>query len=134
MLDNNLVKGFKVNINTPEPDCVACTEAKQFVEPFDQHIAKETKPRDLTHIDVWGKYAIPSINGNQYFLLMVDDSCRFNTTEFMKTKKEAAEKVQEYLAKLISHGRKPKAIRIDRRKEFLDVSSWCQKHVLYYFR
>ena len=113
-----MVNGFNVNIRTPKPDCIACTEAKQTVEPFDQHTEKETEPGDLTHIDVWGKYSTTSINGNQYFLLMVDDSCQFNTTEFMKTKKQAAEKVREYLAKLISHGMKPKAIRIDRGKNF----------------
>lgn len=127
ILDKNLVEGFNVNINTPKPDCVACTEAKQTVEPFDQHSEKETEPGDLTHIDLWGKYDITSINGNQYFLLMVDDSSRFITTEFLRDKGRAAEKVKEYLAKLISHNRKPKAIRLDRGKEFLNVSSWCQE-------
>jgi Reverse transcriptase (RNA-dependent DNA polymerase)/gag-polypeptide of LTR copia-type/Integrase core domain/GAG-pre-integrase domain len=127
ILDKNLVEGFNVNTRTPKPDCVACTEAKQSVEPFDQHTEKETEPGDLTHIDLWGKYDTVSINGNQYYLLMVDDSSRFNTTDFLKEKKKAAEKVIEYLAKLISHGRKPKAIRIDRGKEFLNVSSWCQE-------
>ena len=45
----------------------------------------------------------------------------------MRDKSKAAEKVKEYLAKLISHDRKPKAIHLDRGKEFLNVTSWCQE-------
>ena len=127
MLDKNLVEGFNVNTHTLKPDCVACTEAKQSVEPYGQHNEKTTEPGELTHIDLWGKYDTTSINGNQYFLLMVDDSSRFITTEFLKDKSRAAEKVKEYLAKLISHDKKPKAIRLDRGKEFLNVSTWCQE-------
>ena len=127
MLDKNLVKGFNVDINSPKPDCIACTEAKQSVEPFDEPSQRETEPGDLTHIDLWGKYDTTSINGNRYFLLMVDDSTRFITTEFIKEKKEAAQKVKNYLIKLISHNKKPKAIRLDRGKEFLNVTAWCQE-------
>jgi hypothetical protein len=128
MLDNNMVNGFNVDTHTPKPDCIACTEAKQTVEPFGKHTDKETELGDLTHIDLWGKYGIMSINGNQYFLLMVDDASRYNTTEFIKDKKAAAQKVCEYLAKLISHGKKPKAVRLDRGKKFLDITKWCQEH------
>ena len=37
------------------------------------------------------------------------------------------QKVKNYLAQLISHNRKPKAIRIDRGKEFTNKSltEWC---------
>ena len=106
---------------------VACAEAKQAIEPFDRHTNKETEPGDLTHLDLWGKYDTTSINGNRYFLLMVDDSSCYITMEFLKDKGGAAEKVKQYLAKLISHNRKPKDIRLDGGKEFLNVSSWCQE-------
>ena len=129
MLDKNLVKGFNVNTRTDKPDCIACTEAKQSVEPYDQHTENETEPGDLTHMDLWGKYDTASINGNRYYLLMVDDSSRYVTTEFLKEKSDAAQKVKDYLAHLISHERKPKAIRIDRGKEFLNrnLTTWCQE-------
>ena len=127
MLDKNLVNGFNVNTCTSKPDCIACTEAKQSVEPFDQHSQRESDPGDLTHMDLWGKYDTASIHGNHYYLLMVDDSSRYITMEFLKKKSEAAQKVKDYLAKLISHDRKPKAIRIDRGKEFLNevLTAWC---------
>ena len=129
MLDKNLVEGFKVDKNSPKPDCVACTEAKQSVEPFEKDSERETEPGDLTHIDLWGKYDTASINGNHYYLLIVDDSARYISTEFLKKKNDATQKVKNYLMQLISHNRKPKAICIDRSKEFLniDLTDWCQE-------
>jgi transposase InsO family protein len=58
---------------------------------------------------------------------MVDDSSRYITMEFLKKKSNAAQKVKDYLAKLISHNRKPKAICINRGKEFLNevLTAWC---------
>ena len=118
-----------MNTHTSKPDCIACTEAKQFVEPYGQvNHEKTTKPGDLTHIDVWGKYDTVSIHCNQYFLLMVDDASQYVTTEFLKEKKEDATKVKKYLAKLISHNKKPKANHIVWGKEFLNVMTWCQEN------
>ena len=61
---------------------------------------------------------------------MIDDSARYITTEFLRKKSDAAQKVKNYLAQLISHHRKPKAIRIDHGKEFLNknLTDWCQEH------
>jgi len=116
-------------MSTPKADCLACTEAKQSVKPFDQHSERNTEPGDLTHIDLWGKYDTTSINSNHYYILFVDDSGRYVTTEFLKEKSDAAQKVKNYLTKLISHDRKPKAICIDRGKEFINknLMDWCSE-------
>ena len=89
-----------MSINTPKPDCVACTEAKKTVEFFDKHSKRDTEPGDLTHINLWGKYDTVSINGNQYFLLMVDDSSRFITIEFLRDKSKAAKRSKNTLPNL----------------------------------
>jgi hypothetical protein len=85
---------------------------------------------ELTHIDLWGKYDIASINGNHYFILLVDDSEWYITTNFLKRKIEAAKKVKEYLAYLKAQGKNLKAIRIDHGKEFVneELDSWCCEH------
>jgi hypothetical protein len=128
LLDHNMVDGFNVDTHTPKPDCVTCTEAKQHVEPFPKSTDRTTEPGELTHIDLWGKYAIRSINGNQYYLLFVDNSKRYITVEFLKEKSEAAQEVINYLAHLITQGRRPKAIQIDRGKEFVNekLTQWCK--------
>ena len=63
-----------------------CTEAKQHVEPFPKAVNQSTAPGELTHIDLWGKYIVKSINGNQYYLLFVDDAKCYITISFLKEK------------------------------------------------
>ena len=82
----------------------------------------------MTHIDVWGKYNIASINGHQYFLLLIDDATWYTTVNFMKTKDEATAKVKHYLAYLKTHEKPPQVIHTDCGTEFLNenLCSWCQ--------
>jgi hypothetical protein len=129
LLDLDLVEGFSVDTRTPKPDCVTCTEAKQTEEPFKKSMNQKTEPGKLTHIDLWGKYDVQSINGNQYYLLFMDDSARYATAEYLKQKSDAVQKVIEYLVHLKTQERAPKAIRIDCSKEFVNetLQSWCHQ-------
>jgi hypothetical protein len=104
ILDGKMVDGFDVDDQTDKPDCVACTEAKQHVESFPKTATRQTEPGELTHIDLWGKYAIRSIHGNQYFLLFVDDAKGYITVECLKEKSDTAQQVINYLAHLIAQG------------------------------
>jgi len=127
LLDENLVKGLVVDTQSPKPDCTACTEAKQSEKLFSVSTRRTTRLEELTHIDVWGKYDVASINGHQYFVLMVDDATYHITVEFLKTKDQAAQKVKDYLTYLKMHEKMPCAIRTDRGQEFLNkyLTSWC---------
>ena len=129
LLDNNMVEGLEININTPKPDCVACTEAKQNVELFPKINNRKTQTGDLTHIDLWGKYSIKSINGNHYYVVMVDDAQRYISVEFLKEKNQAAQAVMNYLTYLKVQGKMPKAIQIDRGREFVNekLERWCKE-------
>jgi hypothetical protein len=73
LLNGNMVEGFDVDINSPKPDCIACTEAKQHIKPFPKAIKRSTKPGELTHIDLWGKYAVNSINITSQWWTMPND-------------------------------------------------------------
>ena len=88
---DNMVDGFTVDLNSSMPNCVACTEAKQTVEPYSKHHERHTEPGELTHIDLWGKYEVTSINGHQYYIVLVDDASRFVTVDFLKGKDQAAQ-------------------------------------------
>lgn len=125
-----MVDGFIVDKDSPKLNCVACTEAKQHIEPFSKSSIRNPQPGELMHIDLWGKYAIRSINGNQYYLLFVDDAKRFATVECVKKKSDAAQLVINYLTHLKTHGRIPKGIQIDNEKEFVNekLESWCKEH------
>jgi hypothetical protein len=86
LLDHQLIKGMEVNMHSPMPNCVACTEAKHSKSPYGPPLPHQTKPGKLTHMDLWGKYHIASIHGNYYYLLMVDDASQHITIKFLKAK------------------------------------------------
>ena len=109
----NLVEGLVVDVNTPKPDCIACVEVKVTVAPFGPASHMQRKKGKLTHIDLWGKYDITSINGSRYYLLMVNDGTQFIIVKFLKLKSQAAEKVIKYMANLKARDIKPCAIRMD---------------------
>ena len=76
------------------------------------------KPGKLTHIDVWGKFPVTSIDGYQYYLAFVDDYSRYTTIEGMKNKSDAMAKVKNYITYLRNRGMIPKAVRFDEGGEF----------------
>ena len=132
LIDLKMVDGFTVDEDSIKPDCEICTQAKQSVKPFDGVPSRNTKPGELTHIDLWGKYDIASINKNQYYILFVNDATRYITVRFLKRKTEAVQQVQNYLENLKTHSKPPKAIKIDRGKEFLNepLSTWLNERGL----
>jgi len=115
-------------MNSPKLDCVACTEAKLSEAPYGPASGHQTKPGELTHMDLWGKYNVESIHGNQYYLLMVDDAVHYITVEFLKTKDQAAQKIMNYMTHLKTRGKTPCAIHADRGTEFVNetLKNWCQ--------
>ena len=60
----DLVEGFHVNQKSQKPDCMTCTEAKMTELPYPKSQRRYETPGILTHMDVWGKYDITSINGH----------------------------------------------------------------------
>ena len=127
---DKLVDGYMVDEDTSMLACESCTEAKQSVKPFPketEHVQK--KKGELTHIDLWGKYDIASINGKQYYLLLVDDATRYVTVYFLKAKHEASQLVKNYLAYLHIRGILTHSIRVDRGTKFINknLQEWCHE-------
>jgi hypothetical protein len=127
VVKNNIVEGFKPDLKSPKPDCIPCVAAKMSHKPFPATATRTTKLRQLTHIDLWGKYPVNSIQGHQYYILFVDDYSRHVKVEFLKAKSEAQQRVQEYLAYHIARNNTPLAIRVDRGTEFINetTKTWC---------
>jgi len=70
-------------------------------------------PRELMHVNVWGKYKVASINGHLYYLLLVDDALHYVTVQFLKSKDQAVQKIMNYIMHLSIQGKMPKAIQMD---------------------
>ena len=93
-----------------------------------------TRPGQLTHLDLWGKYDVASIHSNHYYLLLVDDATCYVTVEFLKTKSKAMQKIIEYLIHLKALGHTPHAIRMDRGTEFVKdkLRDWCRSQGVHF--
>ena len=49
LLDGKMVDRFIVHKDSPKPDCIACTEAKQYVKLFLKSSIRKTDASELTH-------------------------------------------------------------------------------------
>ena len=115
-----------MDMKSPKLDCIPCIEAKLFKAPYDPASGAETKIGELTHVDLWGKYDIKSIHGNQYYLLLIDDTTRHITIEFLRKKNQATQKVKDYIMYLKARCASPYAICLDHSTEFVneDLQTW----------
>jgi len=129
-----MVDGFSVDLSSPQPDCVACTEAKMTVSPYGPTTKCHTKVGELTHVDLWGKYEKASIHGNYYYLLLVDNASRYVTVEFLKTKTQAVQRIKDYMTHLSASGKSPCAIQMDHGTEFVkeELRTWCHSKGIRY--
>jgi GAG-pre-integrase domain len=91
--EKNLVSRFTPELRSPKPDCGPCTQAKLAHKPFPSTAMRTNTIGILTHIDLWGKYQIQSIHGNQYYILFVDDYTRYVTVQFLKGKNQAVQHI-----------------------------------------
>ena len=100
-LSKRLVTGMMVNENNPlKFNCDACTQAKQTWAPFPcQSESRAEQLGDLTHTDLW-ECRTTGIHGVRYFISFIDDCSRCIAVEFLKTKDQAFEKFQNYVAYL----------------------------------
>lgn len=121
LLDKNLVTGLQIDAQSPRYDCKACVQAKQHVTPSPKTSMQIcTKPGELTHTDLWGKYPVQSIHGNQYFHSFVDDTSRRPSITFLKQKDETAQAIKDYVTYLKARGMHPNAFQCNQGAEFLN--------------
>ena len=50
--DQDLVDGFDVDMQTPKPNCIVCTEGKLAIKPFDKQASHVKEVGQLTYIDL----------------------------------------------------------------------------------
>jgi len=120
LFNKQLVTGFHIDCESTFSDCIAYTKAKQSVILFNKTAGHDTELGELTHIDIWGKYSVSSINSFQYYLLMVVNASCYITVKFLKSKDQATQKLKNYFTHLQIQRKTPKAICIDHRCEFVN--------------
>ena len=85
----NLVKGLPT-IHKQEELCSSCVTSKQARKSFPPSAEyRASKPLELIHGDLCGPFALETLGGNKYFLLLVDDCTRMLWVSLLKQRLEA---------------------------------------------
>jgi hypothetical protein len=84
---------------------------------------------ELTHLDMWGKFPVESIEKTHYFLGLIDDHTQYVTIEGLFQKQDTVRKVKDYITSLKTHGKNLCTIHCDEGSEFLtgDLIDWLKQ-------
>lgn len=74
--------------------CETCHLAKHKRNPFFVSVSRANVVFELIHTDIWGPFHVCSMNGEFYFLTIVDDFSKFTWIHLMKQKSEARQKLK----------------------------------------
>jgi hypothetical protein len=101
--------------------------AKQSRLPFGTSTISSTKPFDIIHCDIWGRYRHSSISGANYFLTIVDDYTRFTWIFLMRHKTEAQPILKHFFSYVFTQFEsRIKTFRSDNGGEFISLRSFFQ--------
>ncbi|RVW95625.1 Retrovirus-related Pol polyprotein from transposon TNT 1-94 [Vitis vinifera] len=105
--------------------CPICPLAKQSRLPFGTSAISSTKPFEIIHCEIWGRYRHPSLFGAHYFLTIVDDYTRFTWIFLMRHKDEAQSLLKRFFSYVFTQFEfRIKTFRSDNGREFTSLRSF----------
>ncbi|KAG7582883.1 Retrotransposon Copia-like N-terminal [Arabidopsis suecica] len=113
--------------------CSICQKAKQKRLPFPSKNNMAASVFDLIHIDTWGPFRTPTVEGYRYFLTIVDDYSRATWVYLMKTKSEVLQILPGFLAMVETQFKTcVKAVRSDNAPELKFETLFKEKGIISY--
>eukprot|EP00253_Pinus_taeda_P025320 PITA_25320 len=126
------VHGLKHNLLSVSHMCDHGTEfGKQTRTNFPEKEGSASSPLELVHIDVCGPFRTRSPQGEEYFILFIDDFSRMVWLGLMKHKDEAIDKLKSFKALAENESdHKIKCLKSDRGGEFTsnEFFDFCEEH------
>uniref|UniRef100_A0A2N9G6D1 Integrase catalytic domain-containing protein n=1 Tax=Fagus sylvatica TaxID=28930 RepID=A0A2N9G6D1_FAGSY len=99
--------------------CTVCPLAKQKRLPFPNNNHVSSIAFDILHVDIWGPYHMPTVEGYKYFLTLVDDCTRTTWVYLMKSKSETRPLLISFITMIQTQfGSHVKHVRSDNDQEF----------------
>ena len=121
-----------ISCNNKTFGCSIYPLAKQRRLSFLTSVSHSSACFDLIHVDIWGPYSTPSLNGSRYFLTLVDDYSRCTWVFLMKYKSEASSLIQSLYNLILTQFKLPiKVIRSDNGPEFSLNSFYASKGIMH---
>ena len=115
----SIVPGIVPCNNNKTFDCIVSPLGKQKRLPFDCSTRISNFCIDLVHVDIWGPYSTPSLNGSRYFLSIVDDFSRCTWVFLMSHKSDASGLLHSFYNLVVNQFHTTiKIIRFDNGLEF----------------
>lgn len=115
LTEKGLAKGIVIKECNKDDICECCMKGKMAKKSFPKESENKTeKPLDLIHTDVCGPLQTKTPANKRYILTFIDDY-------LLETKDQAAMFIKNYVELTkTQHGNKPKIIRSDRGKEYVN--------------
>ena len=112
--------------------CTVCPLAKQTKLPFPNNNHLSLKSFDLLHIDIWGPYHIPTVEGYRYFLTLVDDCTRTTWIYLMRSKSDTRPLLTSFITMIHTQFHTViKQIRSDYGQEFHMPDFYASKGIIH---
>ena len=118
---------------------VTCNKIDYFVYPlakqkrnrFSLHVRNTVCPFELIHMDVWGPFATPTLDGHRYFLTIVDDFSRVTWVYLLRSKSDVSTIVPSFYRMVLAQfNQKIKVRRTDNGSEFF-LTKFYDDHGIY---
>ncbi|CAN1266026.1 Retrovirus-related Pol polyprotein from transposon TNT 1-94 [Linum perenne] len=112
--------------------CRVCPLAKQQRLQFHCSSSQAVDTFDLIHVDIWGPYSTPTLNGDRYFLTIVDDRSRFTWVSLMKSKSDARKLLMDFCVMVkVQFHKLIKVVRSDNGLEFNMPEFYSSKGIIH---
>ncbi|XP_061354958.1 uncharacterized protein LOC133299505 [Gastrolobium bilobum] len=109
-----------VSCNKNGTVCDVCHLAKQRKLPYGSSTSNSSKVFELVHADIWGSFSVPYVNGDRYFLTIVDDFSRFTWVILMTNKGDTRNHLRNFFMLVKNQfNASVKVIRSDNGMDFL---------------
>lgn len=105
--------------NVKDHVCEICPLAKQKRLSFSHSSSMATSVFDLVHCDIWGPFTPKTVNGQKYFLTIVDDFSRFVWTYLLVHKNDVSSVLSQFFQQVTTQfGKNIKILRCYNGSEF----------------
>jgi len=111
--------------------CKECQLGKQSRATFKSKEQFSNGLLELVHTDLCGPARVRSLQGDIYFMLLIDDYSQIMWVTFLRKKSEALDRFKVFKARVENEiGVKIKCLRSDRGGEFTfgEFNAFCEKH------